>query len=170
MSAKNRGSACQVWACNTTFPSQLCTVSVKPFKKFQSESCKCNDISDQVTLLSGGSSYLVYEGLGMKMDCVDINLLPHSQQVPVHPLSFKHGQPRQVCIEPPIDSWALNDTWEKSRKDYYWNGKDTESPQRKKMQDKLDASKLIQEPQHQHFTPSIQQLGTIYRQTTHSFC
>ena len=44
----------------------------------------------------------------MKMDCVDINLLAHSQQVPVHPLSLEHGQPRQVCIEPPIDRCAVN--------------------------------------------------------------
>lgn len=42
----------------------------------------------------------------MKVDCVDINLLTHSQQVPVHPLTLEHGQPRQVRIEPPIDGCA----------------------------------------------------------------
>lgn len=44
----------------------------------------------------------------MKMDCVDVNLLTHSQKVPVHPLPLDHGQPRQVCIEPPIDCCAVN--------------------------------------------------------------
>lgn len=55
-------------------------------------------------------SYLVYEGLSMKMDCVDINLVTHSQQVPVHPLSLVHGQPRQGGIEPAINCCAGNTT------------------------------------------------------------
>lgn len=42
------------------------------------------------------------------MDCVDINLMTHSQQVPVHPLSLMHGQPRQGGIEPAIDCCAGN--------------------------------------------------------------
>lgn len=54
--------------------------------------------------------YLVYEGLSMKMDCVYINLVTHSQQVPAHPLSLVHGQPRQVGIEPAVDCCAGNNT------------------------------------------------------------
>lgn len=50
----------------------------------------------------------------MKMDCVDINLLTHSQQVPVHPLTLEHGQPRQVRVEPPIDCCAENNRVEKA--------------------------------------------------------
>lgn len=54
--------------------------------------------------------YLVYEGLSMKMDCVDINLVPHSQKVPAHLLSLVHGQPRQGGIEPAIDCCARGNT------------------------------------------------------------
>lgn len=78
----------------------------------------------------------------MKMDCVDINLLTHSQQVPVHPFALEHGQPRQVGIEPPIDGCAVNNM-QRAEKAV------TEvlkmlNHLRENMRDKLDAAKLIQ--------------------------
>lgn len=106
-------------------------------------------------------SYLVYEGLSMKMDCVDINLMTHSQQVPVHPLSLVHGQPRQGGIEPAIDCCAGSNT-EGERLLETLNGCCTSSEEGGKLQ----ATKLIQHPVYQQLvsptgqSPQLSHLST----------
>ena len=49
-------------------------------------------------------AYPVGEGLGVEVDRVDVHILPHAQEVPVHRLPLCHHQPSQVPIREAVYS------------------------------------------------------------------
>lgn len=58
--------------------------------------------------------YLVGEGLSVEVNCVDVHLVAHSNEIPLHLLPRHHGDATRIAIHFTIDSchWTEQDKTE----------------------------------------------------------